>query len=396
MNNLFKNIEGDKAIWAIVGFMALLSFLPIYSASTNLVYVANNGTPTFHLFKHAFLLACGFMIIYGVHKIPYRYFSGGSVLMLPLVIVLLIYTLTKGTTIGGANASRWIQIPFIGIGFQTSTLAGLILMIYVSRYLAQNKDKEFTFKDSAWKLWLPVAATLVLILPANFSTTAIIFLMILMITFIGGYPIKYLASVVGIGVLVLTLFVLTAKALPGVLPNRVDTWISRVENFSNSDAEEGYQVEKAKIAIASGGIQGRGPGKSIQKNFLPQSSSDFIFAIIVEEFGLIGAVVVILCYLFLLIRILIASKKATSIFATLLIVGVGLPIIIQAIINMAVAVNLFPVTGQTLPLISSGGTSIWMTCIAIGIILSVTADKEKADRPENEENPLDILHEAIG
>ena len=180
MNNLFKNIEGDKAIWAIVGFMALLSFLPIYSASTNLVYVANNGTPTFHLFKHAFLLACGFMIIYGVHKIPYRYFSGGSVLMLPLVIVLLIYTLTKGTTIGGANASRWIQIPFIGIGFQTSTLAGLILMIYVSRYLAQNKDKEFTFKDSAWKLWLPVAATLVLILPANFSTTAIIFLMILM------------------------------------------------------------------------------------------------------------------------------------------------------------------------------------------------------------------------
>lgn len=396
MINLFKNIEGDKAIWAIVGFMALLSFLPIYSASTNLVYVANNGTTTFHLFKHAFLLACGFMIIYGVHKIPYRYFSGGSVLMLPLVIILLIYTLSKGTTIGGANASRWIQIPFIGIGFQTSTLAGLILMIYVSRYLAQNKDKEFTFKDSAWKLWLPVAVTLMLILPANFSTTAIIFLMILMVTFIGGYPAKYLASVVGIGVLVLTLFVLTAKALPGVLPNRVDTWISRVENFSNADAEEGYQVEKAKIAIASGGIQGRGPGKSIQKNFLPQSSSDFIFAIIVEEFGLIGAVVVILCYLFLLIRILIASKKASSIFATLLIIGVGLPIIIQAIINMAVAVNLFPVTGQTLPLISSGGTSIWMTCIAIGIILSVTADKEKVENPDNEENPLDILHEAIG
>ena len=396
MINLFKNIEGDRAIWAIVGFMALLSFLPIYSASTNLVYVANNGTTTFHLFKHAFLLACGFMIIYGVHKIPYRYFSGGSVLMLPLVIILLIYTLTKGTTIGGANASRWIQIPFIGIGFQTSTLAGLILMIYVSRYLAQNKDKEFTFKDSAWKLWLPVAVTLMLILPANFSTTAIIFLMILMVTFIGGYPAKYLASVVGIGVLVLTLFVLTAKALPGVLPNRVDTWISRVENFSNADAEEGYQVEKAKIAIASGGIQGRGPGKSIQKNFLPQSSSDFIFAIIVEEFGLIGAVVVILCYLFLLIRILIASKKASSIFATLLIIGVGLPIIIQAIINMAVAVNLFPVTGQTLPLISSGGTSIWMTCIAIGIILSVTADKEKVESHNNEENPLDILHEAIG
>ncbi|SFS52822.1 FtsW/RodA/SpoVE family cell cycle protein [Lutibacter maritimus] len=392
----FKNIEGDLAIWAIVGFMALLSFLPIYSASTNLVYVANNGTPIFHLVKHAFLLACGFMIIYGVHKIPYRFFSGGSVLMIPLVLILLAFTLAKGSTIGGANASRWIQIPFIGIGFQTSTLAGLILMIYVARYLAQNKDKEFTFKDSVLKLWIWVALILGLILPANFSTTAIIFLMVLMVAFIGGYPIKYLASVVGIGVLVLALFVLTAKALPGVLPNRVDTWISRVENFSNENAEEGYQVEKAKIAIASGGIQGRGPGKSVQKNFLPQSSSDFIFAIIVEEWGLIGAIVVMSCYLFLLIRILIAAKKATTIFATLLIIGVGIPIIVQAIINMAVAVNLFPVTGQTLPLISSGGTSIWMTCIAIGIILSVTANKEKEVSADNEENPLDVLHEAIG
>lgn len=396
MNNLFKNIEGDKAIWAVVAFMALLSFLPIYSASTNLVYVANNGTPIFHLVKHAFLLACGFMIIYGVHKIPYRFFSGGSVLMIPLILILLAFTLAKGSTIGGANASRWIQIPFIGIGFQTSTLAGLILMIYVARYLAQNKDKEFTFKDSVLKLWIWVALILGLILPANFSTTAIIFLMVLMVAFIGGYPIKYLASVVGIGVLVLALFVLTAKALPGVLPNRVDTWISRVENFSNENAEEGYQVEKAKIAIASGGIQGRGPGKSVQKNFLPQSSSDFIFAIIVEEWGLIGAIVVMSCYLFLLIRILIAAKKATTIFATLLIIGVGIPIIVQAIINMAVAVNLFPVTGQTLPLISSGGTSIWMTCIAIGIILSVTANKEKEVNSDNEENPLDVLHEAIG
>jgi cell division protein FtsW len=396
MDKLFKNIKGDLAIWAVVGFMAILSFLPIYSASTNLVYVANNGTTTFHLFKHAILLVFGFLIIYGVHKIPYKYFSGGSVLMLPLVILLLVYTLAKGTTIGGANASRWIQIPFIGIGFQTSTLAGLILMIYVSRYLAQNKDKVIVFKESMLKLWVPVAITLMLILPANFSTTAIIFSMTLLIVFIGGYPIKYIATVLGIGLMFLLLFVLTAKAFPGVLPNRVDTWISRVENFSNSDEVEGYQVEKAKIAIASGGIQGRGPGKSVQKNFLPQSSSDFIFAIIVEEFGLIGALVVILCYFFLLIRIIIASKKATTIFATLLIIGVGLPIIFQAIINMAVAVNLFPVTGQTLPLISSGGTSIWMTCLAIGIILSVTANNEKVTRTENEENPLDILHEAIG
>ncbi|WP_298263607.1 FtsW/RodA/SpoVE family cell cycle protein [uncultured Lutibacter sp.] len=396
MKNILKNIEGDRAIWALVAILALLSFLPVYSASTNLVYVANNGTTTFHLFKHAFLLSCGFLIIYGVHKIPYRYFSGGSVLMLPLVVALLIFTLTKGTTIGGANASRWIQIPIIGVGFQTSTLAGLVLMVYVARYLARNKEKVITFKESFIQLWLPIAITLVFILPANFSTTAIIFSMILVVTFIGGYPIKYLASVVGIGVLVLTLFVLTAKAFPNAMPNRVDTWISRIENFSNKNVEEGYQVEKAKIAIASGGIKGRGPGKSVQKNFLPQSSSDFIFAIIVEEFGLAGALTVILLYFSLLIRFLVAAKKANTIFATLLIIGVGLPIIFQAIINMAVAVNLFPVTGQTLPLISSGGTSIWMTCFAIGIILSVTADKEKEKSIESEENPLDILHETIG
>ncbi|MBG7630080.1 MAG: FtsW/RodA/SpoVE family cell cycle protein [Bacteroidetes bacterium] len=395
MKNIFKNIEGDRAIWALVAILGILSFLPVYSASTNLVYVANNGTTTYHLFKHAFLLLCGFFIIYAVHKVPFRYFSGGSVLAMPLVIFLLIYTLTQGTTISGANASRWIQIPFIGVGFQTSTFAGLVLMIYVARYFARNKDKVIVFKESVVQLWIPVALTLMFILPANFSTTAIIFSMVLLVCFIGGYPFKYLSSVVGIGVLVLTLFVITAKAFPDVLPNRVDTWISRIENFSDKNAEEGYQVEKAKIAIASGGISGRGPGKSNQKNFLPQSSSDFIFAIIVEEFGLFGAGVVIGLYFFLFFRIIVAAKKAVSIFATLLIIGVGLPIIFQAIINMAVAVNLFPVTGQTLPLISSGGTSIWMTCMAIGIILSVSANKEKTGSKEIEENPLDVLHEAI-
>ena len=318
-----------------------------------------------------------------------------SVLALPFVLLLLIYTLSQGTTIGGANASRWITIPFIGVGFQTSTLAGLVLMVYVARYLARNKEKVITFKESFIQLWLPVAIVLGLILPANFSTTAIIFSMILLLTFLGGYPIKYLASVVGMGVLGLALFVLTAKAFPNAMPNRVDTWMSRIENFSNKNAEEGYQVEKAKIAIATGGVTGVGAGKSVQKNFLPQSTSDFIFAIIVEEYGMIGAGLVILMYFLLTFRILIAAKKAESIFATLLIIGVGFPIIFQAIINMAVAVNLFPVTGQTLPLISSGGTSIWMTCFAIGIILSVTANKEKKENL-NEENPLDVLHEAIG
>lgn len=397
MSSIIKNIKGDRAIWAIIVMLAIFSFMPIYSASTNLVYVVGSASSTFSiLMKHAFLLFMGFIILYGVHKIPYRYFSGGSVLMLPLVFILLLYTLTQGNTISGANASRWIRIPFVGIGFQTSTLAGLVLMTYVARYLAKNKDKEIAFKESLWILWLPVAAILILILPANFSTTAIIFSMILVLTFLGGYPWKYILYILGIGLVFLTFFVITAKAFPKLMPNRVDTWISRVENFSDKNAEEAYQVEKAKIAIATGGVVGKGPGKSVQKNFLPQSSSDFIYAIIVEEYGLIlGGIGVALVYFLLLFRIMMVAKKAQTIFATLLVVGVGLPIIFQALINMAVAVNILPVTGQTLPLISSGGTSIWMTCFAIGMILSVSSAKDESPSNLEHDNPLNILHEAI-
>lgn len=395
MSTLLKHIKGDRTIWAIVAILALFSFMPVYSASTNLVYVVGSGSTVGYLLKHVMLLVMGFSIIYLVHKIPYRYFSGGSVLMLPIVIILLIYTLAQGTTIGGANASRWIRIPFVGIGFQTSTLAGLVLMIYVARYLAKNKDVNIKFKESLWQLWAPVAMVLALILPANFSTTAMIFFMILVVTFIGGYPLKYLAYILGNGIAALALFVLIAKAFPDTMPNRVNTWQKRIENFSNTGGQEQYQVEKAKIAIATGKLVGKGPGKSIQKNFLPQSTSDFIYAIIVEEYGLIGAALVVFIYFLLLFRIFITVRKAQTVFGTLLVIGVGLPIIFQAGINMAVATNLFPVTGQTLPLISSGGTSIWMTCFALGIILGVSASKEETEETILEDNPLEILHATI-
>ncbi|MFY9243455.1 MAG: FtsW/RodA/SpoVE family cell cycle protein [Polaribacter sp.] len=395
MKTIFQHIKGDKTIWAIVAVLAIFSFMPVYSASTNLVYVVGSGSTLGYLIKHVVLLIMGFGIIYGVHKIPYRYFSGGSVIMLPVVIILLIFTLMQGTTIGGANASRWIHIPFVGIGFQTSTLAGLVLMVYVARYLAKNKEKQINFKESLLQLWLPVAAVLILILPANFSTTAMIFLMILMVVFVGGYPIKYMAFIIGAGVLALAFFVLIAKAFPDAMPNRVQTWQNRIENFSDSDSKEAYQVEKAKIAIATGGPVGVGPGKSVQKNFLPQSSSDFIFAIIIEEYGLVGGFMVVFIYFLLLFRIFVVIRKTTTIFGTLLVIGVGCPIIFQATINMAVATNLFPVTGQTLPLISSGGTSIWMTCFALGMILSVSASKEETEEDILDDNPLDILHETL-
>ena len=396
MKNIFSYIQGDRAIWGIVGLLALFSFLPVYSASSNLAYLYGDGSTLPYLFRHFAHLVLGFAILYGVHKIPYNYFRGLSIIAIPVVILLLIITMAEGTTIEGANASRWIRVPFVGVTFQTSTLAGVVLMTYVARYLSRIKDKTVTFKETILPLWMPVFIVLALILPANFSTTAIFFLMIVMLVFVGGYPLKYLGIILGAGLIFLTLFVLSAKAFPGVFPNRVDTWISRVENFTdNKDTEADYQIEKAKIAIASGGITGLGPGKSVQKNFLPQSSSDFIYAIIVEEFGLFGGLFLMVLYLFLLFRIVVVAHKSTSVFGKLLVIGVGMPIVFRAMINMAVAVELFPVTGQNLPLISSGGTSIWMTCLALGMVLSVSAKREIVAKEDKEENPLDILSEAI-
>ncbi|WP_346883043.1 FtsW/RodA/SpoVE family cell cycle protein [uncultured Algibacter sp.] len=397
MSQIFKNIKGDRLIWAIVALLAILSFLPVYSAASNLAYKSGSGNTFTFFIKHFVHLILGFAIIYGVHKIPYRYFKGLSLVMIPIVLVLLGLTMMQGTTIEGANASRWIQIPIVGVSFQSSTLAAVVLMVYVARYMSKIKDKVVEFKQTILPLWVPVFLVLILILPANFSTAAIMFLMIVVLVFLGGYPIRYLAIIIGSGILVLTLFVLAAKAFPDAMPNRVDTWIGRLESFSNpEDTEADYQIEKAKIAIATGGIQGVGPGKSIQKNFLPQSSSDFIFAIIIEEYGLIGGFVIMTLYLWFLFRIVIVAQKSDTIFGKLLVLGVGLPIVFQALINMAVAVELFPVTGQTLPLISSGGTSIWMTCLAVGIILSVSAKREEIKEKEvNEENPLEILSEAI-
>ncbi|MCW5520071.1 FtsW/RodA/SpoVE family cell cycle protein [Aureitalea sp. L0-47] len=397
MQGIFKNIKGDKAIWAVAGLLALFSFLPVYSASSNLAYLYGDGSTLPYLLKHLAHLLLGFAILYGVHKIPYRYFRGLSIIALPVVIILLLITLSQGTTIEGANASRWIRVPFVGVTFQTSTLAAVVLLTYVARYLSKITDKTITFKESLLPLWLPVFLVLALILPANFSTTAIIFAMVVVVVFIGGYPLKYLGIVLGAGVVMLALFVLTVKAFPGLFDNRVDTWMSRIESFTdNADTEADYQIEKAKIAIASGGVTGLGPGKSVQKNFLPQSSSDFIYAIIVEEFGMVGAMTLMFLYLLLLFRLVIVAHKASSAFGTLLVVGVGLPIVFQALINMAVAVELFPVTGQTLPLISSGGTSIWMTCLALGMVLSVSAKREaKLKEMEEVENPLEILSETL-
>ena len=380
MKQLISNLKGDNGIWSFVALLALFSFMPVFSASSNLAYIGQgNGNTLGYLVKHLAHIACGFAIIYYVHKVPYHYFRSISKLLLPVVWVVLAITMIKGTVIGGANASRWLQIPFVGISFQPSAFAALVLFVFVARYLSKTREKAIDFVESLKELWLPVFITLIFILPSNFSTTALIFSMILMLVFIGKYPMKYIAIIVGTGILFLAFFIILSKAFPEArFFSRVHTWESRIENFSTDKPDEDdYQIEKAKIAIASGQLYGLGPGKSVQKNFLPQSSSDFIYAIIIEEYGLIGGLMVLSLYLLLLFRFVIASHKATTLFGKLVVIGLGFPMIFQAIINMAVAVELLPVTGQTLPLISSGGTSIWMTCIALGIIIGVTKKEEE-------------------
>lgn len=397
MKRAFENIKGDRIIWAIAALLAIFSFLPVYSAASNLAYIGTGSNTFSYFIKHFVHLFLGFSIIYGIHKIPYRYFRGLSMVMIPVVLILLIITMLQGATVGGANASRWIRVPIVGFTFQPSTLAALVLMVYVARYLSKVKDKMISFKESIFPLWLPVFIVTSLILPANLSTAVLIFSMVILLTYIGGYPFKFLVIIIGSGVVVLALFVLTAKAFPDLMPNRVDTWTSRVSSFLDSEVtQEDYQIEKAKIAIATGGVQGLGPGKSVQKNFLPQSSSDFIFAIIIEEYGLIGGVFLLILYLWLLVRIVIVAQKSDSVFGKLLAIGVGIPVIFQALVNMGVAVQLFPVTGQTLPLISSGGTSIWVTSLALGIVLSVSAKRDEDNNiQEGDQHPLEILSEAL-
>lgn len=385
---------GDKSIWGIVVLLSIFSFLPVYSASSNLVYLVGSGSVFGHLLKHVAIVCVGWIIMYAVHLIPFKYFSGLAKLGIPIVVVLLLFTALQGTTIDGANASRWLSIPVIGMSFQTSTLAMVVLLAYTADYFANKKDEKIRFTDSFLPLWIPVLLIVGLILPANLSTAVLILFMVTVVAFLGGYPLKYLAALLGAAVLFLTLFILLAKAYPDAFPNRIDTWMSRVESFTGQgDDNTDYQIERAKAAVAVGGYVGIGAGKSMMKNVLPQSTSDFIYAIIAEEYGMLGAISLLFLFMLLLFRILINANKSDSFFGKLLILAMGLPIVSQAFINMGVAVALLPVTGQPLPLISSGGTSLWMTFLALGIVLSVSANQPTSN--DNTSNPLaELSHEA--
>ncbi|WP_185869834.1 FtsW/RodA/SpoVE family cell cycle protein [Blattabacterium cuenoti] len=369
-----KYIKGDRYLWAFISLLAIFSFLPVYSASTNLVSTYGGTNTVFsYLLKHALFLLIGFFILLFTQFIDYKYFYRMSIIFMPIVLILLVFTINQGKEVDGVNASRWLHIPIINISFQTSSIASLVLFIYCARYLAKKKKKRINFINSFFPLLFPIFFIIGLIFPANGSTAGIIFISVLILLFIGGYPIKGIINILLMGILFSVIYIYSVIKWGDKNPiHRVFTWKSRIEKFLDNESEESYQMIQSKTAIVLGNKFGRGPGKSVLKAFLPQSSSDFIYAIIIEEYGFFGGVILLFIYLLILLRIMVIATKVKNYFCSLLVLAVGLPIIYQALINMGIAVGLFPITGQTLPLISAGGTSMWVTFFSFGIILSVS------------------------
>ena len=370
-----KKIGGDKAIWIVVIALAIFSFLPVYSASSN--FGANLIFS--NIIKHVSIIFIGIMIMYSTHLLDYKYFKGLSLIVLPLVIFLLFFASFQGNVIDGANANRWLNIPILDISFQPSTLASIFLLIYLSNFLSKEKNKNLSLTKTFLLMWLPIILVVGLILPSNFSTALLIFIMSTMIIFIAGYKLKHLTVLFFLFIFLISSFLLAVNKFPDIIPNRVDTWTNRIENFVNNDIDDtsNYQINRAKAAIANGKIFGVGAGKSSMKYVLPQSTSDFIFSIIAEEYGIIVSIIILLLYVVLLFRIIITSYRSETKFGQLVSVAVGIPVVFQAFTNMAVAVQLIPVTGQPLPLVSTGGTSIWITFLAMGILLSVSKNNLK-------------------
>ena len=382
MSFVNKYIKGDKVVWLVVLLLAILSILTVYSSIVTLAYKYKDGDTIYYLMKHLFILVVGFGLMLGAHNLNYKYYSRISQLAIFTSVPLLAITLIFGANIN--DASRWLVIPVINQTFQTSDLAKLALIMYLARLLYKKQDNIQDFKSAFLPIMVPVLLVCGLILPANFSTAAMLFTTCLIIMFIGRVNIKYILSLIGIGITSLILLLAIASAKPDLLP-RMGTWAKRVESFSAGGSSGNYQADQAKIAIASAYPFGKGPGGSTQRNFLPHPYSDFIYAIVIEEYGLAGGVGVIILYLILFYRGIKIAQKAEKTYGTFLAVGLSFSLVFQAMINMAVAVNLFPVTGQPLPLVSMGGTSIWFTCLAIGIILSVSRNTEKSEKSVKQE-----------
>lgn len=380
-----KYFKGDRIIWLIVIILSIFSLLAVYSSTGSLAYRYQGGNTGYYLIKQFTFLLAGLIVVFLVHMISYKVYSPLSKVFLLISIPLLLVTLVFGASLN--QAARWLAIPGLGVTIQTSDIAKLALIMYVARILSQRQDEIKDFKRAFIPIVAPVALICLLILPANFSTAALLGITCWLLMFIGRINMKHLLGFTGIGIALIGVFIFIA--LQFKLVNRVETWKHRIENFASGEGDGNYQVEQSKIAIATGGIVGKGPGNSTQRNFIPHPYSDFIFAIIVEEYGLIGGVVILLLYLILLFRAGVIVKKANRTFPAFLAIGLSLLLVFQAFVNMMVAVNLIPVTGQPLPLVSMGGTSLFFTSAAFGIIISISRSQSKSELFDGEEELKD-------
>jgi len=404
-DNLLKKTRGDRVIWALVVVLTLVSLLAVYSATGTLAYKNYKGNTEVYLFKQVGLILGGLLVIYFAHLVNYTFYSKAARIIFLISIPLLLYTLFFGVKMN--EGSRWIKLPIINMTMQTSDLAKLALFMYLARLLSKKQDMIKDFKKGYLMVIWPVIVTCMLIAPANLSTSLLLGASCLLLLFIGRASTKHLLLTIGLALIPLTFLIIAAVVrhhnenpdeLPTVktsassaLTARVDTWISRVETFiyggQDSDTD-GYQVNQAKVAISKGGLLGVGPGNSTTRDFLPQAYNDFIYAIIIEEYGLIGGGFMVFIYLVFLFRCIRIFKRCPFAFGAFLALGLSFTLVIQAIANMAVTVNLFPVTGVTLPLVSMGGSSFFFTCLAIGIILSVARNVELLEGKTEEEDSV--------
>ncbi|MBL0269243.1 MAG: FtsW/RodA/SpoVE family cell cycle protein [Chitinophagaceae bacterium] len=394
-NHLISKTKGDKVIWALVVLLALVSLLAVYSATGSLAYKNYRGNTEIYLFKQIVFIFAGIMVIYFAHLVNYTFYSRAAKIIFLLSLPLLFYTLFFGVKMN--EGSRWIRLPLINMTMQTSDLARLALFMYLARLLSKKQDVIKDFKKGYLPVIAPVAVTCALIAPANLSTALLLGASCMMLLFIGRVSTKHILMTIGLAMIPLVFLVSAAvirhgkatgeevvvKKSSSTLTGRVDTWISRVEAFiyGSKDAvdNDAYQVNQAKIAISRGGVFGVGPGNSTTRDYLPQAYNDFIYAIIIEEYGLMGGAFIMFIYLVFLYRCIRIYKRCPFAFGAFLALGLSFTLAIQAVANMAVTVNLFPVTGVTLPLVSMGGTSFIFTCLAIGIILSVARNVEQLE-----------------
>ncbi len=383
---LQKYFKGDPIIWTVIIVLAAISLLAVYSSTGTLAYKYQGGNTYYYMFKHFSFLLVGIGLIWLIHQMDYRLFAKYATVLLVLSIVLLGITLLTGMSLN--QAARWITVPGLGLSFQPSELAKLALVMYIARTLARHQDEEEGAKDAFKPIMTYLALVCGLIFTEDFSTAFLIGFIAFLMMFVGRVPVKYLLGTVGAAALLVTLLILASPYLPFL--HRAATWKTRVENFMggdkvDDDSDGNYQARQSQMAIATGGIFGKGPGNSRQRNFLPHPYSDFIFAIIVEEWGAFGAILMIMCYVVFLFRAGVIVRGSTRTFPAFLALGLSYLLVFQGFFNMGVAVGIFPVTGQPLPLVSMGGTSILFTCVAFGAILSVSRNNmEEAQKLKEE------------